>query len=182
MESNKDEALKCLKISQNHLQNGNFSSARKFCEKSVNLFPTPEASRLREMILEAEASDTPQQPHAGPSGASSATETHPSAAGAKHRHTKTTSTSNGSASTDSDAKREFTPEQAAIVKRIRACEVTDYYGIMSLKKDCGETEIKKAYRKVHFSISTHTGHILSPSSSIARSAASSGQEWCARCR
>ena len=152
MESNKDEAIKCLKISQSHMQNGNFPSARKFCEKSINLFPTPEASRLREVILEAEASDTSQQSKAGPSGTSTSTEAHPSASGSKHRHAETSSkaTANGSAhaSTSTDTMRDYTSEQAAIVKRIRACKITDYYEIMSLKKDCGEAEIKKAYRKV----------------------------------
>ena len=153
MESNKDEAIKCLKISQNHLNNGNFPSARKFCEKSINLFPTPEASRLHELIVEAEASDTVKEFTAGPSGSSTSAETHPSASGTKHRHADSAaraSAANGSAkpSTNTESNRDFTPEQAAIVKRIRTCKITDYYEILSLKKDCNEGEVKKAYRKV----------------------------------
>lgn len=35
-----------------------------------------------------------------------------------------------------------------MVKRIRSCKVTEYYEIMSLKRDCEEAEVKKAYRKV----------------------------------
>jgi DnaJ family protein B protein 12 len=45
-------------------------------------------------------------------------------------------------------KRDYTPEQRDIVKRVRSCKVTDYYEILSVKKDCEEVEVKKAYRKV----------------------------------
>jgi DnaJ family protein B protein 12 len=46
-------------------------------------------------------------------------------------------------------KREFTAEQLKVVKRVKACKVTEYYEILSVNKDCEEAEIKKAYRKVH---------------------------------
>ena len=55
---------------------------------------------------------------------------------------------NGTAGGSGGEKREYTPEQAAIVKRIQSCKVTEYYEILSVKKDCSEVEIKKAYRKV----------------------------------
>jgi DnaJ family protein B protein 12 len=45
-------------------------------------------------------------------------------------------------------KREYTPEQHAVVKRVRACKVTAYYEILEVKKECNEGDIKKAYRKV----------------------------------
>ena len=50
MESNKDEALKCLSIAQKHRNAGNYPSARRFCQKSVTLFSTAEAVKLREII------------------------------------------------------------------------------------------------------------------------------------
>lgn len=34
---------------------------------------------------------------------------------------------------------------------MRACKVTDYYGILELKKGCEDNEVKKAYRKVRLS-------------------------------
>ena len=98
----------------------------------------------------------------GPSGGStftSSTETHPSASGARHRpgHGTSASTSDtkpsSSKSTNEPKKRDYTPEQAAVVKRIRSCKVTEYYEIMSLKRDCEEVEVKKAYRKVCISYS-----------------------------
>ncbi|KAG5219888.1 J domain-containing protein [Salix suchowensis] len=83
--------------------------------------------------------------------------THPSASGARHRHTAAPSSSgssksNGTAGGMNGDKRDYTPEQHSVVKRVRACKVTEYYEILDLKKDCEEAEIKKAYRKVS---STH---------------------------
>ena len=50
MESNKDEALKCLSIAQKHLNARNLPSARRFCQKSLNLFSTPEGAKLLDII------------------------------------------------------------------------------------------------------------------------------------
>jgi DnaJ family protein B protein 12 len=65
-------------------------------------------------------------------------------------------------------KRDFTPEQAQIVKRIRACQRTvgpfccqvtpsnvlrqAYYEILTIEKSCSDAEIKKAYRKHSLSV------------------------------
>lgn len=156
MESNKDEAIKCLSIAQKHRNAGNLASARRFCLKSQSLFSTPESTKLLE-IVEAEIASGPSEASSSSSSAqpeaafSSSAETHPSSSGTRHRHTegnaKAEPKANGSASLG-EKKREYTSEQAAVVKRIRTCKVTEYYEILSVKKDCEETEIKKAYRKV----------------------------------
>ncbi|KAK2463535.1 hypothetical protein APHAL10511_004286 [Amanita phalloides] len=142
MESNKDEALRCLSIAQKHFDAGNISSARKFCQKSISLFETAKAIALLASINAAPESST--------SGAAkaSATEEHPSASGVKHRNAKPGSIPNGTAGGIGGGKREYTPEQHATVKRVRACKVTEYYEILGLNKDCEEADIKKAYRKL----------------------------------
>jgi DnaJ family protein B protein 12 len=149
MEGNKDEAIKCLSIAQKHRDAGNIPSARKFAQKSVNLFSTPEAVRLLESLVAAEASGSagagPSTANGSAQASSSSTETHPSASGAKQRNT---GSANGTAGGMGGDKREFTAEQVNVVKRVKACKVTEYYEILSLKKDCEEAEIKKAYRKV----------------------------------
>ncbi|KAH7890848.1 hypothetical protein F5I97DRAFT_1839254 [Phlebopus sp. FC_14] len=151
MESNKDEALKCLRIAQKHRDAGNFPSARKFCQKSINLFATPEAKKLLESIeTAASGAGADAGSSAGANGSaqasSSATETHPSASGTKHR--STASTANGTAGGLGGEKREYTEDQMNVVKRIKACKVTEYYEILSVKRDCEEVDIKKAYRKL----------------------------------
>lgn len=162
MESNKDEAIKCLAIAQKHRNAGNLPSAKRFCQKSLSLFATPEGTKLLE-IVETEITSEPST-SSGTSSASadsssafsSSTEAHPSSSGTRHRHTESSQANgkaNGSAkkaASETQTKRDYTPEQAAIVKRIRACKVTEYYEILSLKRDCEEVEIKKAYRKVSF--------------------------------
>ncbi|KAJ2934842.1 hypothetical protein H1R20_g2257, partial [Candolleomyces eurysporus] len=146
MESNKDEALRCLSIARKHFDAGNLPSARKFCLKSKALFDTPQAGKLLESIESAEG-----EGFSSSQGASSTqTEEHPSAAGMKHRHPQTSEKTegNGTAGGMGGDKREYTKEQHDVVKRVRACKVTEYYEILSVRKDCEEGEIKKAYRKL----------------------------------
>lgn len=148
MEGNKDEALRCLGIARKHLSAGNIPSARKFCLKSKALFDTPQAGRVLEEIETAESS--------GPSSSQTSstntqTEEHPSAAGMRNRHpggVEKENANGGTAGGMGGEKREYTPEQHAVVKRVRACKVTAYYEILEVKKDCSEGDIKKAYRKV----------------------------------
>jgi DnaJ family protein B protein 12 len=147
MESNKDEALRCLAIAQRHRDSGNLPSARKFCQKSINLFSTPEAEKLLQTIDRINVSSSgPEASTSKPF--TSATDTHPSSSmgGATLRHTS--SAANGTAGGSGGEKREYTAEQHAVVKRVRACKATEYYEILSVKRDCEEADVKKAYRKV----------------------------------
>ncbi|KAH9940849.1 DnaJ-domain-containing protein [Epithele typhae] len=152
MESNKDEALKCLAIAQKHRDAGNFPSAKRFCQKSINLFSTAEALKLLDVIdSEAAASDADAGSAAGSSAGTSAgttssgAETHPSAAGARHR---TAGKEKEKEAESATPKKSYTKENMAVVERVRKCKVTEYYEILSLKKDCEEVEVKKAYRKL----------------------------------
>jgi DnaJ family protein B protein 12 len=160
MESNKDEALRCLHISQKHRTAGNLSAARKFAQKSLALFSTPGAVKLLELIDSEAASSSSRSSGGSSSSASattdptsftSATETHPSASGTKHRSTPSAAKS-ASRSTSTKEKREYTAENLAVVKRVRTCKVTEYYEILEVKKDCDEADVKKAYRKVSYSV------------------------------
>jgi len=144
MEGNKDEAIRCLGIARKHSDSENWSAARKFCQKSIALFATPEAEKLLASIVTAETNSSTSAP-AGGEPKASGTETHPSAAGAKQRHVPA---SNGTAGGMGGEKREYTVEQHAVVKRVRACKVSEYYEILAVKRDCEDSDIKKAYRKV----------------------------------
>ncbi|KAJ7812606.1 hypothetical protein B0H13DRAFT_1666143 [Mycena leptocephala] len=152
MESNREEATRCLAIAQKHFSAANYPSARKFAQKSISLFETPQAVRLLASINTAAAAESANGNGAEPS-TSTSTETHPSAAGAKHRNVNGAGSSsngkgNGTAGGIGGEKREYTAEQATVVRRVRGCKVTEYYEILSVKRDCEEAEIKKAYRKL----------------------------------
>jgi len=154
MEGNKDEALRCLAIAQRHRDTGNTASARKFCQKSINLFPTPEALQLLASINSTSSSSA----EPGSSTFSTSTEPHPSASSTKHRHAS--ANGDGTAGGIGGEKREYTPEQREVVKRVRACKITEYYEILAVQKDCEDADIKKAYRKVKISRKAQIRRIL----------------------
>ncbi|KAL9713544.1 Chaperone protein dnaJ [Leucoagaricus gongylophorus] len=147
MESNKDEALRCFVIAEKHFNVENLTAARKFCTKSISLFSTPQAEKLLVKINDSNSSST-----SNGSSSTSGAEEHPSATGMKHRHQNPSqaapSTSTQTSTSGSTKKREYTQEQHTIVKKVRACKVTEYYEILELKRDCEEADIKKAYRKL----------------------------------
>ncbi|KAF7308457.1 J domain-containing protein [Mycena chlorophos] len=126
MESNREEAVRCLSIAQKHLSAANYSSARKFAQKSISLFETPEAIRLLASINSAEAAGGPAA--ASSSSTSSGAEAHPSASGSTHRRTNGSAASGGSGTAGG--------------------MVTEYYEILAVKRECEDGEIKKAYRKL----------------------------------
>jgi len=150
--ANRDEAIKCISIAQRHLNAGNYPSARRFAEKSISLYPTPEAKQLLEIIITREADPIPTS--GGGSASASGAEAHPTQDSTHHRHSTRPQASTSKAAANGSAggqekKREFTPEMAAVVKRIRKCKPTEYYEILGLTKSCEENDVKKAYKKVN---------------------------------
>jgi DnaJ homolog subfamily B member 12 len=142
MEGNKDEALRCLAISQRYRDSSDFDAARKFCTKSINLFSTPEALRLLASI-NAAAEASASSNGSGPSSSSSSSrQAHASASNLKNRQ------ANGTAGGMGGDKREYTSEQLKVVSRVRSCKIEEYYEILEIKKNCEDAEIRKAYRKV----------------------------------
>lgn len=118
---------------------GDYPSAQKFAQKSINLFSTPEALKLLEIIkVETDSS----KPSASTSKASGR-ETH-STASTTHSRTAASSASDSS----STKKAVYTEAQVKLVRRVRNCKITDYYEILELEKSCEEADVKKAYRKV----------------------------------
>jgi len=151
--ANRDEAIKCISISQRHLNANNFPSARRFAEKSLSLYPTPEAKQLLELITSRESDPIPEPPlSSGTAASASGAEAHPTQETTHHRHStrpqaSSSKAANGSASS-SEKQREYTPEMAAVVKRIRKCKPTEYYEILGLTKSCEENDVKRAYKKL----------------------------------
>src|SRR5436305_10617224 len=103
MEVNKDEALRSLDIARNHLDSGNISLAIKFANKSINLYPTLEAQSL---LRRAEKNKTTTQQNGKESDLRKTSPTSPTSSSSSREHKQ-------------GRTREYTIEQAEIVKRVR---------------------------------------------------------------
>ncbi|XP_050312126.1 dnaJ homolog subfamily B member 12 [Anthonomus grandis grandis] len=119
MDSNKDEALKCIEVAQKYIGEKNKEKAKKFLYKAEKLYPTQLAKDLLLQVSIMPDSVETEQP----------------------RRRK------ASLPRDPSPKQlEYTHEQLALVKRIRSCK--DYYEILCISKDATDGEIKKSYKKL----------------------------------
>ncbi|KAF7282781.1 dnaJ homolog subfamily B member 12 [Rhynchophorus ferrugineus] len=119
MESNKDEALRCIEVAEKYIQEKCKEKAVKFLHKAERLFPTQRAKDLLLQVSIMPDSVQTEQP----------------------RRRKEAPKPN-----QSPKRVEYTQEQLALVKKIRSCK--DYYEILCVSKDATDSEIKKAYKKI----------------------------------
>ncbi|KAF9347054.1 hypothetical protein BGX34_003441 [Mortierella sp. NVP85] len=148
MEVNKDEAKRCLDIARRHLSSGNYASAKKFGNKSISLYPTPEATAFLSRLEQEEGSNTNSSSNPGSSASFSAQPSASSSSSSSSARPSVTSARPRSTTTDhKPVERDYTPEQAAAVKKIRSSG-GDFYKVLGIEKDASDAEIKKAYRKL----------------------------------
>lgn len=134
---NAEAAQQALDIARRHYDSGNIASGIRFAKKSIALGSSPEAVALLSKLERAEAT-----------GSSSATSASAGPSTASSRPTARASTTKSASPPAQEKARDFTPAQAALVKRVKACRVTQYYEILALEKGCSDSDVKKAYRKV----------------------------------
>ncbi|XP_052006741.1 dnaJ homolog subfamily B member 12a [Xyrauchen texanus] len=132
MESNKDEADRCIEIAIAALRDSQPDKARRFLEKAQRLFPTDKAKDLLESIAE----------NGGPYSSEENIGEN-DAAGLRNRGHKTDEHSGHGAT---ESAKTYTTEQMDAVKRIKRCK--DYYEILGVTKEASEDDLKKAYRKL----------------------------------
>ncbi|ORY83048.1 DnaJ domain-containing protein [Protomyces lactucae-debilis] len=130
---NADEAQKCIEIATRKLQAGDKAGAHKFALKAAALHDSPQVQQLLQKIVKAPATT----PSADGAAGSSRSE-----GGATQR------TKAAASKPEEPAAREYTPDQAKVVKRIRKCQATAFYEILDIKREATEAEVKKAYRKL----------------------------------
>ncbi|XP_028916319.1 dnaJ homolog subfamily B member 12 isoform X2 [Ornithorhynchus anatinus] len=133
MESNKDEAERCISIALGAIRNRQPERALRFLEKAQRLYPTP---RVREMI---DSLTQNGQSSNGQAQAKDATNPHLRKGGPG----ESTST-NGEAGGEST--KGYTQDQVEAVKRVKHCK--DYYEILGVTREASDEDLKKSYRKL----------------------------------
>ncbi|XP_076368277.1 dnaJ homolog subfamily B member 12-like [Tachypleus tridentatus] len=136
MEGNKDESEKCIELALKYLNEGNTEKAMKFLEKAEKLFPTDRAKDILDLLKKLNDSTSPNnnkncqgEMHGSPT----------------FRRRKLS----GSRTLEEPKERmkvEYTQEQVEAVQRIKQCK--NYYEILGVTKDAGESDLKKQYRKL----------------------------------
>ncbi|XP_030370146.1 dnaJ homolog subfamily B member 12 [Scaptodrosophila lebanonensis] len=130
MDSNKDEAQRCIDIAVQSLAEGKIEKAEKFLLKADKLYPTENAKKLLEQVK----STTSSNGYAGKTRPAAATDEQDS--GPRKR-------------VNSDSKSsapDYSSEQLEAVRKIRKCK--DYYEVLGVTKTATDSEIKKAYKKL----------------------------------
>ncbi|PWN98755.1 hypothetical protein FA09DRAFT_250381 [Tilletiopsis washingtonensis] len=147
-----EDALAALKLARKHADAGNHVAALKWARKSLAINATPDARFLVEKLESGAGAAA-----AGPSGSSTSSAAAPGGEGLRSRAPAAAAAAGSSpapsarAPPEKQKAREWTPEQAAVVKRVNAAgRAHDYYGVLGLKKEDSpdESAVKKGYRKV----------------------------------
>lgn len=133
-EANRDEALRCLQLSQRLFAENELELSLKYAEKSTRLFASSDAEKWLAAVRTRLQSRGPRQGAAGASRAFCPT---------NDRTGPTEGKADGAHATGI-----FTKEQVEQVKSFMRVNKEDYYAVLGLKRGCDEAEIKKAYRKV----------------------------------
>jgi len=130
MESNRDEADKCLELAMKYIRDGNKEKAEKFVKKAGKLFPSRRIQEIMNLVQQMDSQ--------------SASEPGPGQAHKRNGHREAGAEHDNEEATTSNAN--YTQEQVEAVKRIRKCK--NYYEMLGVSKDSSESELKKSYRKL----------------------------------
>ncbi|KYN04532.1 PREDICTED: dnaJ homolog subfamily B member 12-like [Cyphomyrmex costatus] len=125
MDSNKDEAERCMELAERFMKERKYEETEKFARKAQKLYPTKKAEDLL-----AEVTVLAKQNQKSES-------TEPNVRKRQNVAKDSTYSQNNS---------EYSKEQLDHVKRIKKCK--DYYEILGVNKDATDSDIKKAYKKL----------------------------------
>lgn len=155
MDSNKDDALKCLRIGKEALESGDRVRALKFVNKAQRLDPNLSVDDLVAEI-EKNSGDRPtKDADVSPDQPSDHQKHQPSL--------RQRNPSNGPSSASTSSTANYTVEQFEIVREIK--KKKDYYEILGVEKSCTVEDVRKAYRKL--SLKVHPDKNKAPGSEEA---------------
>ncbi|XP_034937186.1 dnaJ homolog subfamily B member 12 [Chelonus insularis] len=124
MDSNKDEAERCMELAEKFMKEKRFDDAEKFVKKALKLYPTKKYEEILAKIALISKTSKKFEPEQE----------------VRKRPTVTKESSQQPSSGD------YSKEQYEHVKRIKKCK--DYYEILNVTKEATDSEIKKAYKKL----------------------------------
>ncbi|XP_011882730.1 PREDICTED: dnaJ homolog subfamily B member 12-like [Vollenhovia emeryi] len=129
MDSNKDEAERCMELAERFMRERKYEEAEKFARKAQKLYPTKKAEDLlAELTVLSKQNQKSEL--------------------AEPNVRKRQNVAKDGAHSQSNS--EYTKEQLEHVKRIKKCK--DYYEILGVSKDATDSDIKKTYKKLAFQL------------------------------
>lgn len=131
MNSNKDDAAKCIKIGKQALAAGDRACALKFLKQALRLDPS---LQIDDLLASAEHSSQK------------------SSIDSETQNESNTSSASDSSTTKTHASslKDYTEEKMIIVREIK--KQTDYYKILSLDHSCTMEDVRKSYRKLSLKV------------------------------
>lgn len=150
MSDSQVESSKALGLARKYDDQGDLANALKWCKKSISIHSTPEASallsRLETKGVNGASSSSTSTSTPGSASAANGSASGGAANGGSAAARARTAGSGGKEKAKEET-RAYTPEQAAVVAKIKAAG-GDFYKVLSVEKTVEENGIKKAYRKV----------------------------------
>lgn len=126
MESNKDEAERCISLAEKCILDGKRDKAERFLLKSEKLYSTQKARDLLESLQKFKNASNPPRK--------------------KENSPRDSSPLKNGGHKESPPESDFTKDQLEAVRRIKKCK--DYYEILGVTKDATDSDIKKSYKKL----------------------------------
>ncbi|KAM9011835.1 dnaJ homolog subfamily B member 12 isoform 2-T3 [Guaruba guarouba] len=132
MESNRDEAERCIGIALAAAKANQPDKARRFLEKAQRLYPSPRVRVLLDSLNKNEQSANCQS--------QSRESTNPQF----KKMSGSFPSANGEVG--GEAPKGYTQDQVLAVQRVKQCK--DYYEILGVNREASDEDLKKAYRKL----------------------------------
>ena len=160
LEANKDEAFNCLDRAREYLSQNERDKAIKFIQKSLRLYPTPQAQKLLDSIQNNDNNDGHSNNDNNNGSSSNNNNNNNNNRRHQHHHNNnstaappphtsqphTSQPQPSQQSSSTTTTKSYTEEQLIEVKG--KLKIKNYYELLEIEKTATDEHIKKAFRKV----------------------------------